>query len=103
MEKTYSSELLERFAYHPLPDGTAIVYLRENIEKDVVDNIDGDGCEFWTADEVMVKTSLPPEKIEENFDALWARAETDGKSVEERLANVEEMLDATMAVVLGTE
>ncbi|WP_165170723.1 hypothetical protein [Adlercreutzia sp. ZJ242] len=103
MERTYSSEPLERFTYHPQCDGTAVVYLHENIEKNVADAPEGEDREFWTADEAMTRTTLPFEDVEANFDALWVKAEKEATPFEERLSSVEELIDATMAVVLGEE
>lgn len=103
MEKTFSSEPLERFTYHPQNDGTAIVYLRDNIEQDVADNQEGEGTEFWKADEVHTVTELGFEDIADNFDELWVKAETEEKSVEERLAEIEEITGTLVAMALGEE
>ena len=75
MEKVFSSIELEQVAYFPQPDGTAIVYLRANIERDAKDNDDGTGYEFWTADEVEVRTDIAEDEVVDNFDQLWALGE----------------------------
>lgn len=103
MQKTYSSERLERFTYHPQADGTAVVYLRDNIEQDVADSPEGESMEFWKADEVMTVTELGRDEIMENFDALWVKGETEGKTVEQRLAEVEELTETLVAMALGEE
>ena len=103
MEKTFSSEPLERFTYHPQNDGTAIVYLRDNIEQDVADSPEGEGTPFWSADEVHTVTTLGYDEIADNFDQLWVRAETEEKSVEQRLAEVEEITGTLVAMALGEE
>ncbi|MBP3883624.1 MAG: hypothetical protein J6D54_01625 [Olsenella sp.] len=103
MDRTISSEPLESFTYQPQGDGTAVVHLRDNIGQDVYDNPDGEGTEFWYADEVVVTTALPEDEIEENFDRLWVQAETAGKSIEERIAEMEETQDAILSVLLGEE
>lgn len=103
MEKTFSTEPLERFTYHPQNDGTAIVYLRENIERDVADSPDGEGMEFWTADEVMTTTTLPADEIEDSFDVLWVKGVTEAKSLEERIGEVEEITGALVALALSEE
>lgn len=104
MQKTHSSQPLETYVYVPRGGGKqAIVYLRENIEHEVYDEPDDGSIEFWQADEVMTTTDLPESEIKKNFDALWVKAVTEDKGIEGRLAEVEEMLDATMAVVLGEE
>lgn len=103
MEKVFSSEPLERFTYHPQNDGTAIVYLRENIEKDFADNPEGDGLEFWKADEVKTMTTLGIDEIEDSFDELWVRGITESKSLEERIGEVEEITETLVAMALGEE
>lgn len=102
MERVHSSGELGRFTYHWLDDGSAIVYLRDNIEHVTVEG-EGETYEEWVADEVVTRTDLPIGDIEENFDALWVKGETESRGIESRLAAVEELLDATMAVVLGEE
>lgn len=101
--KTYSSEPLERFAYYPQGDGTAIVLLRDNIEQDAHDESDGSTVTFWQADEVVVRTDLPLEAIDDEFDVLWVRAEAEAKPLAQRVRELEELLDATIAVVLGED
>lgn len=75
MEKVISSVELEQVAYFPQPDGTAIVYLHTNIERDAKDNDDGTSFDLWEADEVMVVTDLTEDEIMENFDDLWSLGE----------------------------
>ena len=103
MEHTLNSTQPRRVEYWPQSDGTAVVILRENIEKDWYDNEDGTSVEFWRSDEVQAVTDLPESEIEANFDALWVGAETASKTLEERVVEREELLDATMAVALGEE
>lgn len=103
MNKVFSSEPLERFTYHPQNDGSAIVYLRENIEKDFADSPDGDGFEFYQADEVSTTTRLGFDEIEDSFDELWVRGVTESKTLEERLGEVEEITEALVAMALGEE
>lgn len=104
MEKTYSSEELAPIEYYPQPDGKALVVLRENIEQNYRDNDDGTSFAFWQADEVQVVTDLAEDEIEDNFDALWVRGVTESKTVEERLAEIEENQDIIIAAILeGSE
>lgn len=103
MEKVFSSEPLERFTYHEQNDGTAIVYLRENIEKDVADTPEGEAMEFWSADEVKTVTTLGIDEIEDSFDELWVQGVTESKTFEERLGEVEEITEALVAMALGEE
>ena len=103
MEKVYSSERLERFTYHPQADGTALVYLRENIEEDYADRPDGESEAFWCADEVVTVTDLAEDEIEDAFDELWVKGITESKTLEERIGEVEEITEALVAMALGEE
>lgn len=100
MELSLSSVPLERIDYYPLNDGTALVILRENIEEDYRDNADGTSDAFWRADEVKVVTTLPEDEIEANFDSLWVEGETASKTLEQRLAEIEALLGATIDTIL---
>lgn len=100
MRKTYSSALLERIAYFE-HDGKADVYLRDNIEMRTTENEDGVAEVEYVADEVHIETNLPESEIEQNFDALWVKGETESKDLSDRVAELENLLDATIAVVLG--
>lgn len=102
MQRVHSSEPLRRFTYNWLDDGSAVVYLRDNIEEVTVESEEGTYKE-WIADEVVVETTLCVDEIEENFDVLWVQGENRDRGIEARLATVEELLDATMAVVLEGE
>lgn len=99
MQTTHSSQQLDPVVYIPRGGRPAVLYLRENITR----HDDGEGGEYWTADEVRTTTDLPQSEIAENFDSLWVKAVNEGRSLDERLAVVEEILDATVAVVLGDE
>lgn len=102
MQRVHSSEPLARYTYHWLDDGTAVVYLRDNIERTTVETEEG-VSEEWSADEVVVETRLGVDQISQNFDALWVMGENRDRGLEARMATVEELLDATMAVVLEGE
>ena len=105
--KTYSTSPLERIAYFGYGDGSlADVYLRDQIEEIEVPyegEEEGATTKQWVAEEVHVKTTLPKEKIEENFDALWVQAETNLKPLEQRVAEAEATLDEIITVILGGE
>jgi hypothetical protein len=103
MEKTFSSRPIEAIEYYPQRDGSAVVYLRENIAHEVADSPDGGETEFWTADEVVTVTDLSREEVEEAFDALWVKGETESKSLEQRLAEVEELAEELVTLALGEE
>lgn len=102
MQKTYSNSPLERIAYFGRGEGKkADVYLRENIEEITVPaKEDGEERTKWCADEVHIKTTLPEEEVAENFDELWVRAEVEGKSIEERLDECDELIGALIEVAL---
>ena len=99
MRETISTEQLERWVYVSRASQSAIVYLRENIEFVESDEEDS----YWRADECVVETELAESEIEDHFDELWVRASREEMGLEGRIARLEEMLDATMAVVLGEE
>lgn len=100
MEQTMSSKPLKRVAYFPQDDGTAIVYLRENIEKSIEENQDGTSYESWLADEVHGVTSLPESEVETRFDELWVKFANDERSYSDRLAYLEAIVDDLTGVVL---
>ena len=75
MRKVFSSEELQPIEYYPQSDGTAVVYLRDNIEQDAKDNDDGTSFDFWKADEVEVVTDLAEGDIAESFETLWLEGE----------------------------
>lgn len=76
-----------KIEYMPLPDGSADVWLRQNISRS-----DDEG---WSADEVYFRTSMSRADIEANFDTLFGRDEllTDSKDVETRIADLEEAMN----------
>ena len=100
MQRTYSSEQLDSVAYFPLQGGTAVVLLRDNIE--YVEGGEGENG-HWEADEVSTMTTLPESAIADAFDVLWVKGETESKPLEKRIAELEELSDAMMAIILGEE
>lgn len=81
--KVCSDQPLDRIFYVGYDDGTADVYLRDNIQSVEVKSEEST-YEQWVADEVHIKTTLAYEEIEPNFDSLWVRAETAAKTLEQR-------------------
>lgn len=102
MATVMSAEELTRFTYSPLTNGEAIVYLRENIEQ-VTDETEEGTATYWQADEIQVITDLKEDEIEDNFDTLWVRGETDAKPVKQRLNELEEWASDLTSVILGIE
>ena len=98
MQKTYSSAELAPVAYYPQIDETAVVLLRDNIS--YVETEEGN---YWQADEVSVVTTLTETEVEENFDELWVQGETASKPLEQRVAELEEINDAIIAIILGED
>lgn len=98
MERTYSTQPLERVAYYPQGDGTAVALLRDNVAEEVTE----DGT-VWAADEVQVGTTLSLAEVEERFDELWVRGVTESRPLEERVGELEALLDAAIEVILGGE
>lgn len=68
------------------------VWLRRDIEEVDVELPEGGSQHMWEAEEVSL--TLPgtptPEEIEDDFDALWLRAEEEALTDAERLADVRE-------------
>lgn len=85
MQRAYSTEPIESISYHPQPDGTAKVWLHENIGQEDTD----DGL-VWAADEVSLTTRLSLAEVDQNFDALWLAAERAEQSVETRLDEIDD-------------
>lgn len=94
MQRTCSVEPLESVAYFSHgANKPAEVYLRENIEKVDVETPDGKKTQTqYVADEVAFKTMLSKEEVEENFDALWVKAETEAKPLADRIDEIEDLL-----------
>lgn len=100
MEKEYSSKPMLPWEYYPQHDGTAVVVLRKNIERDVKDNDDGTSYEFWKADTpLFTVTDLPLTEIEANFDALWYQAEREQMTDAQWRADIESALLDLMEVI----
>jgi len=89
---------LERVEYHPTPDGMAVAYLRENVT--FVEGTEEEPAGHWEADEVIVETDLDEQGVWYAFDRLWVAAETQGKSLAERVAELEDLTDALTAIIL---
>lgn len=103
MRRTYSNEPIERIVYLPLGNGLAEVYLHDNIRESQSSSYCEESCTMavWSADEVCFQTLLTMEEVSASFDALWVQAETESKSDKERIADLEETVNALVEVVLG--
>lgn len=90
--KVYYDSKPDAILYQPLPDGTANVYLRKNIEQAERSTFNQDQEEtqtVWTADEKNIRTELSKEDVEANFDQLFLTADFPGPALEERVAVLE--------------
>lgn len=71
MERTQSNAELTAIQYMPLPDGTADVWLRKNIEA-----VTGEeGETYYEADEVYLRTELSLEEVQDKFDDVFESPE----------------------------
>ena len=74
MEKVEYSDRPERILYLPQPDGSAEVWLRNNIRQ--TEKTDGEMTWLiWEADEVMISTHLTQEEVEARFDEYFIEPE----------------------------
>lgn len=90
--KVYYDSKPDAILYQPLPDGTANVYLRKNIEQAERSTFNEDKEEkmtVWTADEKNIQTELSKEDVEANFDQLFLTADFPVPTLEERVAVLE--------------
>ena len=90
--KVYYDSKPDAILYQPLPDGTANVYLRKNIEqaeRSTFNQGQEETQTVWTADEKNVKTKLSKEDVEANFDPLFLTANFPEPTLEERMAVLE--------------
>lgn len=100
MQKTFSTNPIERVTYFDHFPRPAEVYLHENIEQVEIVHSDGETETQWTADEVYIKTHLSKQEVEENFDAIWVKAETEAKTQGERIEELETLVGDLIDVVL---
>ena len=65
--------------------GATNVWLRDNVDHDVVDMPDGGSQDLWRADEVAfsVPGTLTSEEVASMFDSLWSEHENDGRTASE--------------------
>lgn len=102
--RTCSYNPIERVVFCPREDGSAEVWLHEDIRQQTIrPHDDAEGYDLYTADEVHFKTRHSREYVEENFDALWVAAEKSTQSVSERLNEVEDLVGALIDLELMKE
>ena len=100
-DKAYYTNAPENISYMALPNGSADVWLRENITQG--EDEAGESC--WVVDEVYFRTTLTEEEVTENFDTLFANGgpvvdeETGEEVISEELTIAERMDAAEEGIV----
>lgn len=101
----YDSEP-EKIKYEALPDGTANVYLRQNIKQVDHTQIGTDGTEtavkVWTADEKNIQTTLTEAQVEAQFDTLILDGDST-PTLTQRVAALEDAISALADMLTSTE
>lgn len=101
----YDSEP-EKIKYEALPDGTANVYLRQNIKQVDHTQIGTDGTEttakVWTADEKNIQTTLTEVQVEAQFDTLILDGDST-PTLTKRVAALEDAISALADMLTSTE
>ena len=106
MQVYYDSEPT-KIHYEKLPDGTANVYLRQNIKKVAVLNprTSEDEAEttkmVWTAEEKNLQTTMTEAEVEANFDTLVLDGDS-APSIGQRIAALEDAVSA-LTEAIATE
>ena len=106
MQVYYDSEPT-KIRYEKLPDGTANVYLRQNIKQVAVLNprTSEDEAEVtkmvWTAEEKNLQTTMTEAEVEANFDTLVLDGDS-APSIGQRIAALEDAVSA-LTEAIATE
>lgn len=106
MQVYYNSEPT-KIHYEKLPDGTANVYLRQNIKQVAVLNprTSEDEAEttkmVWTAEEKNLQTTMTEAEVEANFDTLVLDGDSE-PSIGQRLTALEDAVSA-LTEAIATE
>ena len=106
MQVYYDSEPT-KIRYEKLPDGTANVYLRQNIKQVAVLNprTSEDETEVtkmvWTAEEKNLQTTMTEAEVEANFDTLVLDGDS-APSIGQRIAALEDAVSA-LTEAIATE
>lgn len=106
MQVYYDSEPT-KIHYEKLPDGTANVYLRQNIKQVAVLNPRTSEDEeettkiVWTAEEKNLQTTMTEVEVEANFDTLALDGDS-APSIGQRIAALEDAVSA-LTEAIATE
>lgn len=96
----------EKVKYEKLPDGTANVYLRQNIKQIDQTQTNADGNEttvnVWTADEKNIQTTLTEAQVEAQFDTLVLGGDST-PTLAQRVAALEDAISALADALTSTE
>lgn len=103
--KVYYETEPAKIKYEALPNGTANVYLRQNIAQETVTDTNGEENTtrtIWTADETQLITTATEEEVTAQFDSLILEGGTK-PTTEERLSALEDAMTALMTDSTDTE
>ena len=95
----------EKVKYEKLPDGTANVYLRQNVKQvDQVTSTDGaeTTVKVWTADEKNIQTTLTEAQVEAQFDTLVLDGDST-PTMAQRIAALEDAVSALTDALASTD
>lgn len=102
----YYDEEPKKIKYEALPNGTANVYLRQNITQSDQAQVDTDGktttAKVWTADEKNIKTTLTKEQVETQFNTLILDGDST-PTLTQRVAALEDAISALADMLTSTE
>ena len=93
--KVYYDSKPDAILYQPLPDGTANVYLRKNIEQAERSTFNEDKEEkmtVWTADEKQIITTMTKDEVTAGFDSLFMSADIPTPTLKERVTALEQAI-----------
>lgn len=102
----YYDEEPQKIKYEVLPDGTANVYLRQNIAQVDQTRTAADSTEttakVWTADEKNIKTTLTKEQVETQFNTLILDGDST-PTLTQRVVALEDAISALADMLTSTE
>ena len=93
--KVYYDTEPAKILYQPLPDGTANVYLRKNIEqaeRSTFNQGQEEKMTVWTADEKQVITTMTKDEVTAGFDSLFLSADIPTPTLKERITALEQAI-----------
>lgn len=94
--KAFYSERPEEIKYCKLQDGSADVWIRENIKE-----IGSEDGSQWEADEVYIRTFATLHEVEAAKEQIFSDQTAEVASVNDRLEAIEEAITAIAEVIYG--